>query len=426
MSSARAVVGRKTSSRSTTSHSEVTVLHLDLIEVAPFATPEVGVAECVASSSATCMVTDSGPIQTGTVNIDLTLQEPALSKGLLWMRAVRRRTLDYWYSTVEGPDAAHIEAAMATVAMNVVDEAVFYRSHGDHYRDHRRTHPQGRVVMGMELIRNCEVHATELCNLTTTATFGVPELGFRQVLAWPDFESLPVDYRQQQDGEPRARGEARDAYRKWVAGRPVIETLLDAIAYFESLDSRLRPAENVDLRYSFVPPVALGVNEEMFVCRPIGLDQVQLVLPDLACRNTERRSPAWPSADQWLKEQDRAIRKQAPAGTSREICARIVDERGKLIGYWGYAGDRDEPYRYAWVERAPQVGRDIRMGFRYFLLAAGVEVDVVADDQLNVVAAIDGLDALGSVTSEESVFALDHLAINEANPDLYRHERLAR
>jgi hypothetical protein len=362
----------------------------------------------------------------GTVNTDLTLEEPALSKGLLWMRAVRRRTLDYWYATAEDPEAAQVEAALAAVAVNVVDEAVFERSHGDGYRGHRRVHPQGRVMMGLELIRNCEIHATDLSDLATTATFGVPELGFRQLLAWPNFDSLPADYRQQQDGEPRARGEARDAYRKWVAGRPVIETLLDAIAYFESLDSRLRPVETVDLRYSFVPPVPLGVNEEMFACRPIGLDQLQLVLPDLACRNTERRSPSWPSADQWLKEQNRAIRRQAPAGTSREICARVVDDAGRLIGYRGYAGDRNELYRPAWVERGPQVGRDIRMGFRYFLLVAGTEVDVVADDQLSVLATVNGVDALGSVKSEESTFALDHLAINEANPDLYRRERLAR
>ncbi len=365
-------------------------------------------------------------MQTGTVNIDLTLQEPALSKGLLWMRALRRCTLDYWYATAEDPEAAHIEAALATVAVNVVDEAIFERSHGDRYCDHRRAHPQGRVVMGLELIRNCEIHATELSDLTTTATFGVPELGFRQVLAWPDFECLPVDYRQQQDGEPRARGEARDAYRKWVARRPVIETLLDAIAYFELLDSRLRAAETVDLRYSFVPAVPLGVKEEMFACRPIGLDQLQLVLPDLACRNTERRSPSWPSADKWLKRQDRAIRRQAPGGTSREICARVVDDAGKLIGYRGYAGGRDDLYRHAWVERAPQVGRDVRTGFRYFLPVAGVEVVVVADDELNVHAPVEGADALGSVKSEESAFALEHLAINEANPDLYRRERLAR
>jgi hypothetical protein len=66
------------------------------------------------------------------------------------------------------------------------------------------------------------------------------------------------------------------------------------------------------------------------------------------------------------------------------------------------------------------------MGFRYFLLVAGTEVDVVADDQLSVLATVNGVDALGSVKSEESTFALDHLAINEANPDLYRRERLAR
>jgi hypothetical protein len=360
------------------------------------------------------------------VSNGLTLEEPALSKGLLWMRAVRRRTLDYWYATVEDPDAAHIEAALATVAVNVIDESVFLASHGDRYRDHRPAHPQGRVVMGLEFIRNCEIHATQLTELATTATFGVPGLGFRLVLSWPEFEALPWDYRQRLGGEPRARGEARDAYRKWVAGRPVIETLLDAIAYFEQLDSRLLPAEAVDLRYSFAPAVPLGFNDELFTCRPMGLDHTQLVLPDLACRNVERRSASWPSADQWLKEQDRMIRKQPPAGTCREICVRVVDGTGKLVGYRGYAESPDEQYRHAWVERAPQVGRDIRNGFRYFLVLAGSEIDVVADDQLNLSARIEGVDALDLVESNNSDLSLDHIAINEANPDLYRRERLAR
>jgi hypothetical protein len=360
------------------------------------------------------------------VNHNFALQEPFLSKGMLWARALRRRIIDCWYATTEDPNAAVIEAALATVAVNVMDESVFGKAHGNVYREHRRAHPQGRVVMGLELIRNCEVHAVELSQPTVAAMFGVPDLGYRQVYTWPPFESLPVEYRQQEEGEHRARGEARDAYQKWVAGRPIIETILDAIAFFESLDATLRPANALVLRVSFVPGIPLGRNEEQFACRPMGLDQFQLFLPDLACRPTERRSPSWVAADQWLKEQVKAIRREQPGGVSREIRSRIVHETGRLIGYRGLSGPRDATYRDSWVERAKQVGRDIRTGFRYFVLVEDVEVDATADDQLAVSALLESVDVLAELETGDSPTALDHLKLNEANPDLYRMERLAQ
>jgi hypothetical protein len=360
------------------------------------------------------------------VNHDFTLQEPFRSKGLLWARALRRRTIDYWYATTEDADAAAIEAALATVVLNVIDETVFEKCHGNTYQEHRRAHPQGRVVMGLELIRNCEVHAVELAQPTVAAMFGVPELGCRQVYTWAEFESLPVEYRQQQDGEPRARGEARDAYHKWIAGRPIIETLLDAIAFFESLDEALRPAEALDLRYTFVPGVPLGRNEEQLACRPMGLDQFHLFLPDLACRPTERRSASWEPADRWLKEQVKAIQKEQPSGVSREIRSRIIDEAGTFIGYQGLSGPRDAENRDFWVERAKQVGRDIRLGFKYFVVVKDIEVDATADTQLAVTAMSDSVDTLTELERSDSPISLDHLKLNEANPDLYRMERLAR
>lgn len=280
--------------------------------------------------------------------------------------------------------------------------------------------------MGLELIRNCEVHAIELAQPTVAALFGIPELGYREVYAWSAFKSLPVEYRQQQDGEPRARGEARDAYHKWIAGRPIIETLLDAIAFFESLDEALRPAKALDMRYSFVPEVPLGRNEEQFACRPMGLDQFQLLLPDLACRPTERRSPSWGPADHWLKKQVKAIQREQPGGLSREIRSRIIDEAGKFIGYQGLSGPRDATYRDVWVERAKQVGRDIRMGFRYFVVVGDVEVDATADTQFAVSALSESVDVLAGLKGSNAPIALDHLNLNEANPDLYRLERLAR
>jgi alkanesulfonate monooxygenase SsuD/methylene tetrahydromethanopterin reductase-like flavin-dependent oxidoreductase (luciferase family) len=111
---------------------------------------------------------------------------------------------------------------------------------------------------------------------------------------------------------------------------------------------------------------------------------------------------------------------------SREIRSRIIDEAGTLIGYRGLSGPRDATYRDSWVERAKQVGRDIRMGFRYFVVMGDAEVDATADAQLAVSALSDSGDVLAELETSDSPIALDHLNLNEANPDLYRMERLAR
>ena len=75
------------------------------------------------------------------------------------MRAFRRGLLAYWYATLEDTEAAAIEAATATWYVNILDETVFEQAHGEPYKDLRANDRLGRVVMGLELIRNCETHA---------------------------------------------------------------------------------------------------------------------------------------------------------------------------------------------------------------------------------------------------------------------------
>ena len=50
------------------------------------------------------------------------------------MRALRRGLLSYWYATLEGEEAAAIEAATAAWYVNILDEAAFEHAHGDRYR----------------------------------------------------------------------------------------------------------------------------------------------------------------------------------------------------------------------------------------------------------------------------------------------------
>lgn len=148
-----------------------------------------------------------------------------------------------------------------------------------------------------------------------------------------------MEYRQRQTDEHRARGEARDAYEKWVADRPVVETLLDAVAFFGQLDSSLDPDEPFELSTPLCSaPVSTDGQAALY--KPMGLDQRALFLPDLACRNTERRAPHWPAADRWLADENKRIRKMAPKASHREITRVVRDEAGTTVAYAGSAVNR--------------------------------------------------------------------------------------
>lgn len=90
------------------------------------------------------------------------LPSVALGKAQRYMRALRRAVLAYWYATLEDPEAAALEATTATLYVSILDEAVFAPALGASYRDIRSQDRLGRIVTGLELIRNCETHSSIL------------------------------------------------------------------------------------------------------------------------------------------------------------------------------------------------------------------------------------------------------------------------
>jgi hypothetical protein len=313
----------------------------------------------------------------------LPLPDVAWPKARRYMRALRRGLLAYWYATLEGAEAATIEAATATWYVNILDEAVFEQAHGQPYKDLRANDRLGRVVMGLELIRNCETHASVVFNelLVEQIAYSVPlALGgpsvMRSVLAWAAYDALPAPYRDVSSSvmatQRRARPEALHAYRDAVQLRYVPETLLDAMAFFQSLDTRLVGPPAPPLRWAFaVPSGDSGLTEpsRWLVARPLGLDAFEPFLPDLVCRDTERRTAQWPPADRILEEQAKRARKELPYALAREV-RHVLTKDGAVVGYSGF---QPEPHHGAsrWVERRRQVWQDIRRGSRYFVVHDG-------------------------------------------------------
>jgi hypothetical protein len=369
----------------------------------------------------------------------LPLPDRSWPKAHRYIRALRRGVLSYWYATLEGEEAAAIEAATATWYVNILDEAVFEDAHGKSYRDLRANDRLGQVVMGLELIRNCETHAPVVFDglLVETHVYGVPlSIGgqvMRSVFKWAEWDALPVAYRDLSStdlqAQRRARAEAQHAYREAVRDRHVIETLFDAMAFFQSLDARLVGPPAPPLRWAFmeIPDTDLQLNEPTtwYLARPLGLDEFETVLPGLACRTTERLTAQWRAADRYFEAKVKQAKKELPSAPTREA-QHVVVEDGRVIGYSGFQPD---PHGGGyWIERCRQVWQDVRMGYRYFVVHAGAEIDLRSTAQQRVCAPLpDGRDLLADLPPPTHA-ALDfgRLRMAEAYPDVYLEMRINR
>jgi hypothetical protein len=347
----------------------------------------------------------------------LPLPDKSWPKANRYMRALRRGLLSYWYATLEGTEAAAIEAATATWYVNILDEAVFEDAHDKSYRDLRAKDRLGQVVMGLEFIRNCETHAPIVFDglLVETRLYGVPlSMGgqaMRSVLKWAEWEALPVAYREVSSSaterQRRARAEAQHAYREAVQDRHVTETLFDAMAFFQSLDARLVGPPAPSLRWSFaeIPDTdpQLGDPTTWYLARPLGLDAFEPFLPGLACRTTERLTAQWRAADHYFKAKVKQARKELPSAPTREV-QHVVLEGGKVVGYSGF---QPEPHGDGpWTERCRQVWQDVRKGYRYFVVHDDAEIDLRCTAQQRVCAPLpDGRDLLAGPPSTDATWA---------------------
>ncbi|MDL9978600.1 hypothetical protein [Microbacterium candidum] len=351
------------------------------------------------------------------------LDDLAFAKARRYMRALRRAILTYWYATIEDKEAALIEAANACMIVNILDESVFQASLPDTYRTSRATTPGGLVVMGLELIRNCETHAIVTFDdlLVEKRLHSVPLTDGGQVIRtlwhWASFDALPPGYLEVKttatDRQKRARGEAQDGYRRSVQCRSVLETLFDAERFFTDIEPRLARSSTVRLDFAFAE-VPQGGGTVLH--RPLEHFTNASTLPDLATRWDERVAADAPPADQYVRNLFTRKTKDVPAADQRVVTDRITDG-GKVIGLAGFTRCANASAR--WVERAAQIGRDIHNGYNYVLELGEVGVSLTADANLKLAATLDGIDLVGSLPVADAVYGLDYLQFVEAFPDMY-------
>lgn len=365
----------------------------------------------------------------------LRLPSDRLPKGKRYMRALRRAALNYWYATLEDPEAAYIEASIAAFVVNVLDEAVFEAALGGDYRTWRARDRLGKVVTGLELVRNCEVHAPVVFDdlLVERQRVGVPlssgGQSMRVVLTWAAYPDLPVTYRDLPAGsssaQVRARGEAQHGYREAVQDRSVMETIFDATAFFQEIEPKLVEDEPPETRWAFaeLPDTDPSVSapRAYFIARPMGLDRWEVELPDIACRWWDRRRASWGATDTYLKEEVKRAKKRPPVSETRQVVHLILDDTGTLVGYSGVAVN-DQAIRFpTWAERSQQVWRDVKNGYRYFIEHNAESLDLVSTGHNHLQAPDEtGDDRLQKLLpATEMSFDIDRLTMAEEYPDLY-------
>jgi hypothetical protein len=245
-----------------------------------------------------------------------------------------------------------MDTAAALVVIRTIDNLfteVLAGSDKARYEQMWTSDPDGRVVRGMVLVRNTDVHAHSLIEMDSPRLVsGIGRGGWRVFPRWQDYASLPAEVR----NNTRTARSAHDRYRDSVGGRLVIETLLDVMRFFDRCDPSLARRNDAGNLEGFPFPAFIE-------------------------HDYERRHPYWPSWDEVNVELLNRLTSQPPGGTVRQVRRKVV--HGATILLVGYTNP-DAVYREPFLESAEQVMRDVEGGFRYTAATKGAEVVEVTVD----------------------------------------------
>lgn len=252
--------------------------------------------------------------------------------------------------TVEFSDFDPIvnEVDRALVAIRTLDYEVFEKACGQAYRERRESHREGGVVHAFTALRNVATHSAAVVDPDVHRAVGLSEPGtFLIFPRWRDRSDLPTDAFVQQSGkDSKARIRAYDAA---VAGRLLLDTLIDAFAFFDSCDDRLAARDNEGKLIGFpLPPL------------PVAFGYYRL-------------GPEWPTHEQAGANTIQRATEAVPVGDRRTVVGTVHD--GRVICGWT---EVDSIYRVGFTETAHQVTRDIERGFIY---TTSAEVPIVADGE---------------------------------------------
>jgi hypothetical protein len=232
-----------------------------------------------------------------------------------------------------------VDLGPALVSVRAIDEAFTLAyprvakngADSSPYAAHALRSPQGRASVGLVVLRNAEIHDSVSVDPEIVRVIGGPGGTGRAFPAWRGLMELTT--------EARDQGKWRHAsYESDVAGRLVIETLLDAIAFFDSCD----------------PAIARRTDDGELEGFP---------LPRLVEFGYERRHPDWPRREKADEDLRVALASAVPGGHRREVVAVLRDEAGNVEAFCGWTVTKHGGMSF--VESPEQVESDMAQGYVY-------------------------------------------------------------
>jgi hypothetical protein len=299
--------------------------------------------------------------------MQLAVQDEVLAaKAARWMRTLHRQIRAVWGAQTEDPEAVAIEATLAVLAVRVLDREVFGAAHGATYERLRSTSDAGRVIDGMTLVRNAELHLPVVLSPDSSTVVGAevgPDLPAHNYVfcnvTWQAYDDLPAALRASTRTSPRCHS----GYREALAGSPVTETLLVALSMFRELDPTLSPQDPAGKLDGFPLEPARG-SESRY----------------------HRLHPDEPALTSVVNDLRGVVESRSPEGDWREIHyvfrspvdGRIIRVAGFQESPWAAAGDRVGVR--SWVDYPELVLRDVERGYPYYVVAGQERLTLKARD----------------------------------------------
>ncbi|MFD3621744.1 hypothetical protein ACFWWT_42520 [Streptomyces sp. NPDC058676] len=279
----------------------------------------------------------------------------------LYTKHVWETSRSFDTSLCKGPqpdsELLSLDIAPALAAIRTLDLEVIRNSQRpadqQRYLDLQDTDPQGQVVRGLVLPRNADVHLPAALNVHPEVALG--DVSWRVVPIWQPYTSLPHIIRTSTGTKPSSHA----AYRDAVGGHRVVETLLDAFAFFQRCDPSLARREPRTGALSYFP----------------------LAGPMVVLSDYERRHPDHLNRREMASRALQLAQDGPPAGPGREIQYRLTINDTVL--YYGHTGP--QPTMREFTEPGQQIVRDIQASYPYSVVdAAGARhtVTVGTDGQL--------------------------------------------
>lgn len=355
-----------------------------------------------------------------------------LAKARQWCRALQRQIRATWWAAVEtdthlAPDGAvhdeaeavMVEAGLSVAAIQVLYEIFLgaYPRSSPHdptpsaFEAYSYSDPEGQAVSGLKLIRNGEMHADSIVvpdvQRVVGVTFDDGTRGYRVFPHWAVYSALPTEVRDAHHPPPKKQlntlGKLKTNqthhthYQQAVGGRPVIEVLLDALAFFSRCDPRI-----------------VRVNGDG--------SPLHFPLEPISERDYERRHPDWKRRE-LLETELRDLCESNPPGGLRRVCiAYLQDGGGDVVAHCGYT--QLGPGSWSMFTETPdQVLRDVvEFGYEYWAELDGTASPVAVNEDGTLIVD-NSVSEPSALRSQEERPWLEWFQISRHDAFAYRNQR---